>query len=311
MRFTKLGQTGMTVSVAGLGTGGHSRVGQRTGRSKEESVALVTAALEHGVNLFDTAERYGTEELLAAAVHGRVRDDVILSTKTAARDDGRLRSQRDIDDALAASLARLNTDYVDIYHLHAVASDDYRYARDVLLPGLAKHRQRGTIRAIGITESFASDPGHRTLQLAVEDACWDVMMVGHNVINQSARSRVLDRAREAGTGVLCMFAVRRALSDPDRLCETLAELARDGYLDEDVDGDPAAWLLADSGAGSLPELAYRFCAHEPGIDSVLFGTGNRAHLDANIEALLAPPLPDTTVARLRKIFGRVTHVSGN
>jgi aryl-alcohol dehydrogenase-like predicted oxidoreductase len=59
------------------------------------------------------------------------------------------------------------------------------------------------------------------------------------------------------------------------------------------------------------EAAYRFCRHEPGAHVILTGTGDPEHLKANVESILAPPLPPELLARLRAIFGRVDSVSGN
>ncbi|MEJ0066744.1 MAG: hypothetical protein WDM85_16110 [Caulobacteraceae bacterium] len=61
----------------------------------------------------------------------------------------------------------------------------------------------------------------------------------------------------------------------------------------------------------MVEAAYRFCRYEPGAHVILTGTGDPEHLKANIESILAPPLPPETQARLRTIFGRVDSVSGN
>src|SRR5882672_2608160 len=82
MHYTTLGRTGLKVSVAGLGCGGNSRIGQGAGLSTAQSVALVREALDLGVNLIDTAEGYGTEEIVGEAIKGRPRDSVIVSTKT-------------------------------------------------------------------------------------------------------------------------------------------------------------------------------------------------------------------------------------
>jgi aryl-alcohol dehydrogenase-like predicted oxidoreductase len=63
-----LGRTGLEVSVAGLGCGGHSRLGQATGATEDESVRLVQRALDQGVTYFDTARAYGTEEIVGRAL---------------------------------------------------------------------------------------------------------------------------------------------------------------------------------------------------------------------------------------------------
>ena len=72
MQYTTLGRTGLKVSVAGLGCGGHSRLGQKTGRTEQESIQVVRQALDLGINLIDTAEAYGTESIVGKAIQGVV-----------------------------------------------------------------------------------------------------------------------------------------------------------------------------------------------------------------------------------------------
>jgi aryl-alcohol dehydrogenase-like predicted oxidoreductase len=67
MEYKPLGKTGLTVSVAGLGCGGNSRLGQGRGASAEDSVAIVRTAIDLGVTFIDTAGAYGTEEIVGAA----------------------------------------------------------------------------------------------------------------------------------------------------------------------------------------------------------------------------------------------------
>ena len=69
-----LGRTGLEVSVASLGAGGRSRIGQSTGASFDQSVAIVKAAIDRGVTMIDTAARYGTEPIVGAALQG-IRDE--------------------------------------------------------------------------------------------------------------------------------------------------------------------------------------------------------------------------------------------
>ena len=68
MEYMEPGRTGLKVSVAGLGCGGGSRLGRAAGASEAESVALVRGAIDLGVNFFDTAEAYGTEAIVGAAI---------------------------------------------------------------------------------------------------------------------------------------------------------------------------------------------------------------------------------------------------
>jgi aryl-alcohol dehydrogenase-like predicted oxidoreductase len=297
----------------GLGGGGHSRLGMSSGKTEAEAVAVVRRAVALGINFIDTAEGYGTEPVIGQALEGTRRESVVLSTKVSPRKEGRLVTPTEIKQRAEACLQRLRTDYVDILHLHGVAADDYDYAFSELVPALRELRAEGKIRFLGITEGFGSDPGHRMLSRAVADDCWDVVMVGFNLLNQSARERVLVKTQEKGIGVLCMFAVRRALSNSEALKELMHDLAAKRLVnaaDFEAD-DPLGFLLEDGSAQNIPEAAYRFCRYEPGIDVVLSGTGSLEHLEANAESLTRPPLPPRHVEKLRRLFARVDSVSGN
>ena len=81
MGYRPLGNSGLTVSVAGLGCGGNSRLGLGRGASFDECVSVVHTAIETGVNFLDTAEAYGTEEIVGAAVRSHDRTKLVISTK--------------------------------------------------------------------------------------------------------------------------------------------------------------------------------------------------------------------------------------
>jgi L-galactose dehydrogenase len=306
------GRTGLEVSVAGLGCGGHSRLGQSYGASANDSVRLVRRALDLGVTYVDTARAYGTEPIVGDALRGR-RDQVLLSTKVSpSTGTGTLLDAAGLRDAVQASLSSLQTDWIDVYHLHGVGDNEYGYCVAELVPELERLRDAGTIRFLAISERFAMDPGHTMLQRAVQDDCWDVMMVGFNALNQSARARVLPVTQEKDIAVEVMFAVRRVLSRPDELARVVGELAEQGRIDgSTIDlAEPLEFLVRD-GARSVVEAAYRLARHEPGCHVVLTGTGNVEHLATNVRSISAGPLPHADVARLRHLFGHLDHVSGN
>ncbi|HJY82489.1 MAG TPA: aldo/keto reductase [Candidatus Binatia bacterium] len=313
MEYTILGRSGLQVSIVGLGCGGHSRLGQATGKSEQESIAIVRQAVDLGITLFDTAEVYGTEGIVGKALETVSRDQVVIATKKLPPAANHPDAAGELKRGLEQSLRRLRTDYVDIYFLHGVRPEQYRFAYDVLAPVLLQLREAGKIRAVGITEAFSVDPGHQMLQQAVEAECWEVMMVGFSLLNPSARSRVFQTTLEKNIGVLCMFAVRRALSQPAQLRALIADLKQKGQIDPgacDAE-DPLGFLTQEGKAATLPEAAYRYCRHEAGIDVVLTGTGNVEHLKANVASLLKPPLVQADLQRLKKIFGNVDSVSGN
>ena len=81
MDYRPLGKTGLTVSVAGLGCGGNSRLGLGRGSSFDDCVSVVRTAVDLGVTFLDTAEAYGTEEIVGAAARSYDRDRLVISTK--------------------------------------------------------------------------------------------------------------------------------------------------------------------------------------------------------------------------------------
>ncbi|MFX1590676.1 MAG: aldo/keto reductase, partial [Promethearchaeota archaeon] len=108
--------------------------------------------------------------------------------------------------------------------LHGVILEDYDYLFSEIVPILQELRDDGKIRFIGITERFDFDTQHKMLQRALQDDVWDIMMVGFNILNQSARELIFPETIKKNIGVLIMFAVRLALSNPERLKEVIKEL---------------------------------------------------------------------------------------
>ena len=313
MQYTTLGRTGLKVSVAGLGCGGHSCLGLHTGKTERESIAIVRRALELGINVIDTAEAYQTEPIVGKAVRGRVREHLVISTKKLCPAPDRDNPTDTLRRGVERSLERLQTDYLDVFYLHGVRPKQYEYARDVLFPVLARLREQGKLRFIGVTEAFIPDPQHAMAKRALADECWDVMMIGFNVLNQSARDRVFPITQAKRIGTMGMFAVRNAFSRPQDLTRLLAELRDRNQVEATLDetADPLGFLTADGKAATLAEAAYRYCRHEPGMDIVLTGTGNIEHLEENVVALLKGPLLQGDRERLAKLFARVDSVSGD
>lgn len=194
-------------SAAGLGCGGFSRLGRLDGLDEKQAANLVRHAIELGINLIDTAPAYQTEAIVGRAIAG-LRDKLIISTKALPVRDGQLVGARELRHSVAESLRKLRTDFIDIFHLHGVPSHLYEHSCAALLPELRRLRESGEIRFVGITEPFAADPGHSTLRRAAADGFWDVIMVGFNILNPSARDRVFPAAANHELGVLGMCAGR-------------------------------------------------------------------------------------------------------
>jgi len=310
MQYTTLGRTGLKVSVAGLGAGGNSRLGQGRGLSVEDSVALVREAFDLGVNFIDTAEAYGTEEIVGQAVAQVPRDSIVVSTKAGIRRGDRWATGAEIVESLEASLRRLAMDHVEVFHLHAVPPHAYEHVQAEIVPALLRQKEAGRIRSIGITETAPNDPKQEMIRRAVGEEPWDVVMLAFHMMNQKARRHIFPQTQSRGVGTLLMFVVRNIFSNPEALRAAMRELAAAGKVPAEFASrpEPLDFLVHPGGATSVTDAAYRFGRHEPGADVVLFGTGDRGHLRANIDSILAPPLPVSDLERLYTLFGELEGV---
>ncbi len=158
MKYRTFGQTGLKVSEIGIGAFPISGVQQQadgtrtgwTGTDEQQSIALIHRAEELGVNLIDSAESYGaghSEEVVGQALQGR-RDKWIIATKVSpnsglnANDpDLPTQAKKRIVEAVEGSLKRLDTDYIDIYQLHAIPLEG---AMPAVMEVLAKLRMRAS-----------------------------------------------------------------------------------------------------------------------------------------------------------------------
>jgi len=242
----------------------------------------------------------------AARSHGR--DRLVISTKAI------FRGTDDTADAVTrrveASLRRLGLDYVDIFHFHAVDPTAYEHHRDVLAPALVKLKEQGKVRHVGVTETGPRDPEQKMLTRAIEEAPWEVIMLAYSLANQGARHKIFPVTQRRGIGTLLMFVVRNIFSNAAYRRDVFARLVEQGQLEASVlaDGDPLAFLVTDGGAESITDAAYRYARHEPGADVILFGTGSKEHVRANVDSILRPPLPPAIVERLHATFGHLTGV---
>jgi aryl-alcohol dehydrogenase-like predicted oxidoreductase len=312
MQHTTLGRTGLNVSVAGLGTGGFSRMGLRAGKTEDEAARLILEGVALGINFIDTAPSYGTEGVVGKALKSLKRDDVVIATKAQTGRGGEYLPPARVIASLDKSLRDMGTDHIDVFNLHGIEPQDYDHARNVVAPALVKEKEKGKIRHLGLTENPITDHTNETLKRALQDPVWEVVMVGFHMLHQGARKNVFPVTQAKGIGTLLMFAVRAIFADPPRVAREMKELAAKGLVDKalvDLD-NPLGFLMHAGGASSMTEAAYRFARHEPGVDVVLFGTGDAGHLRSNVEAINKPPLPEADRAKLTKLFGHLAEGIG-
>jgi aryl-alcohol dehydrogenase-like predicted oxidoreductase len=311
MRYTTLGKTGLRVSVAGLGCGGFSRLGLPAGKTEDQAADLVLEAVDLGINFLDTAPAYGTEATVGKALKKLSRDKVVVATKVHVLRNGEWYSADRVTQSIDSSLKLLGTDYIDLFQLHGVGVGEYDHAINVVLPALLAAKEKGKIRHLGITEAPTEDFTHEMLMRAANEGVWEVFMVAFHMMHQSARKKLFPLILEKKIATLLMFAVRSIFAKNERVVAALKEAATQGKISKTIADipEPLGFLLhKDGGASSITEAAYRFAMHEPGVDIVLFGTGDRDHLHANVKSLLMPPLPAADTAKLTGLFGTLIDV---
>lgn len=204
MDIRQLGNTGITVSEIGFGAwaiGGNAYGNSYGPTDDTTSIRAVRTALDLGCTFFDTADVYGhghSEHLLGAAL-GAQRRDVVVATKVGGDFYGALPrlnfSAGYIRTALEQSLARLATDYIDIYQLH---NPPMNVLRDgVLLDLLSSLKKEGKIRAAGIS-IFEPEEG----MAAMRSYDFGAIQVVFNVFDSRAADKLLPMAKRNGIGII-------------------------------------------------------------------------------------------------------------
>ena len=313
MEYRTLGRTGLSVSLVSLGSGGPSQLGQKTGVPESEVLKLLHTALDMGINLIDTATGYGkSEEILGRALKTVDRNRYYIATKTRPVRENHILSASELTHQVETSLKRLQLETIDIFQFHGVQRNEYDGVQEKLVPTAQKLKSQGKIRFIGITEMYFQDGDHQVLQRAVKDDLFDTVMVGYNLLNQTAEKTVFPLCDTNQVGVLVMIAVRKALSRIKVLEQTVTNLKEKGVIPKDAlpDKNPLGWLVKD-GLDSVTAAAYKFVAAHNAVSTVITGTSNLSHLKSNVDAILGPPLPVEDVTRLNDIFGHISESLGN
>jgi aryl-alcohol dehydrogenase-like predicted oxidoreductase len=303
MEFRTLGRAGLKVPVLSFGTGtfgGGTEFFEAWGASDvAEATRLVDVCLEAGVNLFDTADVYSdglSETILGKAIAGR-RDQVLISTKATFRmgpGPNDLGSSRyHLIRACEASLRRLGTDYIDIYHLHGF---DALTPVEEVLSTLNQLVVSGKVRYIACS-NFSG--WHLMKSLDVADKFGWVRYSGHqmyySLIGREYEWELMPLALDQGVGALVWSPlgwgrltgkIRRGKPLPaeSRLHKTSEQgpQVSDEHLYKVVDALDA---VADETGKSVPQVALNWLLQRPSISTVIFGARNEEQLRQNLGAV--------------------------
>jgi aryl-alcohol dehydrogenase-like predicted oxidoreductase len=292
MRYRPLGNSGLHVSVVGLGCnnfGGRLDVPQ--------SRAVVDAAIEAGVTLLDTAENYsagGSEEILGEVLAGR-RDQVVVATKFGGGGDmgygpaaGAKAGRSYIRRAVEHSLRRLRTDYIDLYQLHR---PDPLTPIEETIAALTELVQAGLVRYIGHSNFSAVQIA--TAAAAARERAGVPFVSAQNhwsLLERAVERNVVPTAQQFGLGVLPYFPlangllagkIRRGLPP----AEGTRLAGRDGYItDHKLDIVEAIAEWSQQHGRTMLEVAIGGLAAQPGCSSVIAGATSADQVRENVEA---------------------------
>jgi len=300
MRYRRLGNSGLKVSVVGLGC---NNFGRRLDRAA--TARVVHTAIDCGITLFDTADVYGngeSEEYVGAAVADR-RDRVIIATKFAGQmGDGpmdRGGSRGHIRAAVEASLTRLGTDYIDLYQIH---SPDRDTPLDETLSTLNDLVSEGTVRYIGCSNYAGWQIG---------DAAWISRIRGwapfvsaqnhYSLLHRDVEREVIPACAYFGLGMLPYFPLASGMltgkyrrdQEPPEGTRLAGSPNAGRYLnDQNFDIVESLERFGKEHGASLLQIAIAGPAAQSQVASVIAGATRPEQVVANVEAGLWEPSPD-------------------
>ncbi|NLW56147.1 MAG: aldo/keto reductase [Firmicutes bacterium] len=323
MEYRKSGKFDLKLGVLGLGCwafGGGHYWGEQAQKDVNE---VVRAAVDLGVNYFDTAEAYNdgkSEESLGQALKGVPRDKVIIGTKISPSNT----SPDSLVRHCEQSLKRLGTDYIDLYMVHwpitrkAIAhftDEEIEVpAVDEAFAALRKLKEQGKIRFVGVS-NFAANKLEEALDTGTEIA---INQLPYNLLCRAIEYDILPHCAEKGIGVIGYMVLlqgiladiyptlddvptwqRRTRHFDARKCKEV----RHGEFGAEEETNAALAeireIARDCGL-SMPEIAVKWAMANPAITCVLAGSRNVKELEANVKAV-EKPLPLEVVEKLNKV----------
>ena len=293
----RLGATGPEVSALGLGCMGMS--GRYGEADRSESIATIRAALDAGINLFDTGDFYGdghNELLLGEALRGVPRDRYVLSVKFGALDATGGDLARAAKERVAGSLRRLGVDHLDIYR---PARADPAIAYEDTIGAVAELVKAGLVRHIGLSEV-----GARKVRLAAAVHPIVDLQIEYSLLTREPEADVLPVLRDLGISVTAYGVLSRGLLGDVRPGDAFSPgdwratgpRFQPGNIDHNLTLVAALGAIADRHRVTVAQLAVAWVVSR-GADIVpLVGTTKRTRLREAIEAMAVALSPDDLAA---------------
>jgi aryl-alcohol dehydrogenase-like predicted oxidoreductase len=320
METRVFGRTGMRLSLLGFGCGAVGGLMVRGDPLDQERT--IARALAAGVNYFDTAVQYGngqSEKNLGRVLQKLKPPNAVVGTKVRLPPGDFGRIAEAVAKSLEASLARLQLERVDIFHLHNAITESgggealsVRQVLGEVVPAFERLRQQGKTRFLGLTAIGETGALHQVIDARVFDSA----QVVYNMLNPSAAAgvpanypaqdygRLFDHTTAAGVGVIGIrvlaggalsgSAERHPIASPPP--EPIGSAMR---YDADLARARRLMPLVTEGfAASLAEAGTRFAASHPAMGTILVGIATPQQFDDALAAVKKGPLPPVALDRL-------------
>ncbi len=298
MKKRSLGKTGITVSeiaFGGVEIGIPYGIGIKSAAdmlSEQEAIQLLHAAIDSGINFFDTARMYGnSEEIMGKAFRNR-RDEVVLSTKCRHLRDGEgnlptgSKLKEIIETSLYESLKALQTDYVEIFMLHQ--ADIGILENEEIANTFSKLKKKGLFRAAGVSTYIPEET-----KKAIDTGVWDMVQLPFNLMDQRQEA-FFAAAEEKGVGIVIRSVLLKGLlsNRGKGLHPALKE----------VENHIACYnKLLEGSTFDLSTLATKFALSFPEVSAILVGIDRKEYLDKSLEAANGIYLDPGKLARAKQL----------
>lgn len=310
MQYKKLTGTSLQVSQISLGT---MMFGGQT--SQEDSFAIMDYAFANGVNVFDTANVYNqgdSEKIVGNWLKGK-RDQIILATKVFGQmgsnpNDSGL-SRRNILAAVEQSLARLQTDYIDLYYLH---SPDYNTDIDETMQAMNQLVQSGKIRYIGVSNYAAWQIAD--ILAVCETRNYVKPVITQNVYNPITRgieSELVPFLNHHKMALTVYNPIAGGLlagkHKPGKPADNTRFALNKTYYDrywskENFEAVENLTAIAQEHNMSILQLAMRWCAIQPHVTTIISGVSKLEQLRQNLQSVEGGPLSEQAIAQCDDVW---------
>ncbi len=291
MERRQLGKTDLQLSEIGLGCWVMGKAGWTDVRD-EESIAAIHSAIEQGINWLDTAELYGSghsEEVIGEALQIHNREEVIIATKVGPQH----LSREKLPEALAGSLRRLRTDYIDVYQVHW-PNPYYEYDKDhpetpleETMEALLTEQEKGRIRYIGVSNFNVDQMAH-----ALEIGRFDSLQPPYSLFFRHIEKSIVPFCLENDISIVPYSPLAQGLLtgkfNPDNRPEdnrSSNKLFQSPTFEAALEAVATVREVGEHYERTPAQTAIRWVLQQPGITSAIVGARNPRQVQENVGAM--------------------------